>query len=168
LVTPGEFLALGGEPVDTPTVSVDCSTLTVENATPEVEIKWYRDGLVIPGENKNNLSALVDGVYSVSFENSCDLKYGNDVEIKKNEKVSVPLYNVITVNGDGKNDYYVVDSRLSGSKLQIFNRWGEIVYSSESYQNDWLADQLSPGMYFYHIQSPCYGEFKGPLTVLKP
>jgi hypothetical protein len=31
------------------------------------------------------------------------------------------------------------------NKIQIANRWGEIVYEKENYQNDWYGEYLSNG-----------------------
>ena len=59
--------------------------------------------------------------------------------------------NVITPNGDGKNDLFVVIGldRYPGSTLRIFNRWGSEVYQSEDYHNDWGGSGLNAGTYYY-------------------
>ncbi|MCK5136331.1 MAG: gliding motility-associated C-terminal domain-containing protein [Bacteroidales bacterium] len=46
---------------------------------------------------------------------------------------------VITPNGDGKNDYFHVEGieQFDASELIILNRWGEEVYRTAPYQNDW-------------------------------
>ncbi|MBL0310608.1 MAG: gliding motility-associated C-terminal domain-containing protein [Bacteroidetes bacterium] len=56
---------------------------------------------------------------------------------------SIELPNVITPDGDGKNDTWKVHPRvnLEGSNLIIFNRWGTKVYEAESYNNDWGGNQ---------------------------
>ena len=86
--------------------------------------------------------------------------------ISEPNKDAVNVYNALTVNGDGKNDTYFLDEQLIGSKLMIINRWGEVVYANDSYHNDWSPDQISPGQYFYMIESKCFGKFKGVLTVM--
>ncbi len=47
--------------------------------------------------------------------------------------------NVITPNGDGKNDLFVLQGLDSypGNKLKIYDRAGRIVYSVTNYKNDW-------------------------------
>lgn len=63
--------------------------------------------------------------------------------------------NTITPNNDGVNDAFVIPAVAdhSGSELVIFNRWGNEVYFSKDYQNDWqgtFEDQPVPeGTYFY-------------------
>ena len=64
--------------------------------------------------------------------------------------------NVITANGDGINDAFVIRNTEDYERvhLQIFNRWGNLVYESEDYQNDWTGldmkkRQLEEGVYTY-------------------
>ncbi len=65
-------------------------------------------------------------------------------------------------NGDGVNDRYVI-RHPAGTilHLQIFNRWGQLVYGSEDYQNDWdgksnrgaaFGANLPDGTYYYVVQ----------------
>lgn len=67
--------------------------------------------------------------------------------------------NVFTPNGDGKNDYFVVDpdnaQRLSWD-LEIVNRWGRLVYKVSSYQNDWTGKDLPAGIYYYSLSNYQY------------
>lgn len=64
-------------------------------------------------------------------------------------------------NGDGKNDLFVL-TNIGGKKVkvQIFNRWGAVVYKNDSYDNSWngtantgfgLGEDLPTGTYWYII-----------------
>jgi photosystem II stability/assembly factor-like uncharacterized protein len=166
LLTLGEII-FNGEPVPKPLVEHTCSTISVANASPHYQLKWYKDGNLLPNETATKLDAVGKGVYRVSFENNCDLKVSDNV-VMGNTPIEKPeVYNVITVNGDGKNDSYFLDKALFGSKLSVYNRWGEIVYSNQSYENSWSPGEISAGQYFYAIESECYGALKGVLTILK-
>ncbi len=68
----------------------------------------------------------------------------------------------ISPNGDGKNDKLIIPGILGfKNTLTIFNRWGEIVYETKDYKNDWggessnvfiLKDGLLPdGVYYYIV-----------------
>lgn len=48
-------------------------------------------------------------------------------------------------NGDGKNDFFVVQGieQYPGAKLFVFNRWGTEVFRAERYQNDWDGSNFS-------------------------
>jgi gliding motility-associated-like protein len=66
-----------------------------------------------------------------------------------------------TPDGDGINDYLVIEgiTKYPGNTLVIFNRWGNIVYDTKDYQNDWGGttnaklvvggDELPTGTYYY-------------------
>ncbi len=62
--------------------------------------------------------------------------------------------NVITPNGDGSNDFFVIqgDPELS-LNLQLFNRWGKIVYQNNHYRNNWPAKDIADGVYFYVVKA---------------
>jgi len=67
--------------------------------------------------------------------------------------------NMITPNGDGSNDYFVIPCLASideKATLSIFNRWGSIVYEANYYQSDWDGTHenqpLPNGVYFYILQ----------------
>lgn len=51
------------------------------------------------------------------------------------DKVVVP--NVITPNGDNVNDVLYIQSLKPNTALTILNRWGNIVYTTDAYFNDW-------------------------------
>lgn len=99
-------------------------------------------------------------------------KNGNPVD--NNEPTAITLHSVATEgdvfipegfspNGDGVNDLFIV-SRVplnTRMRLRVFNRWGNTVYESEQYQNDWNGTAnvgvvagvnrqgLPEGTYFY-------------------
>jgi gliding motility-associated-like protein len=88
---------------------------------------------------------------------------------------------VITPEGDGKNEEFVIKclSRFSDNTLEIFNRWGQLVYRVEDYNDDNLwrgtdvgGSDLPDGVYFYVFNyfDPGVNAFvtkKGSVTVLR-
>jgi gliding motility-associated-like protein len=64
-------------------------------------------------------------------------------------------------NNDNNNDLFVIEGLKGGTiiNIQIFNRWGALVYESTNYQNDWngqanqgsASGDLPSGTYFYII-----------------
>jgi gliding motility-associated-like protein len=65
-----------------------------------------------------------------------------------------PIPNIITPNADGQNDYWKIPGLPAGSSLQLFNRWGQQVYHTASYTNDWDAKDLPAGTYYYVLEHP--------------
>ncbi|WP_316841718.1 gliding motility-associated C-terminal domain-containing protein [Pedobacter gandavensis] len=79
--------------------------------------------------------------------------------------------NIITPNGDGNNDTFKIKGleNYSGTQVTIFNRWGNEVYRSDNYNNDWDGSQLNEGTYYYLIlrreKSGSTTSFKGWLFI---
>ena len=61
--------------------------------------------------------------------------------------------NLITANGDGINDQFYIENLedFPGSQLIIQNRWGNVVYQSDDYDNSWDASNIVEGTYFYQL-----------------
>jgi len=80
--------------------------------------------------------------------------------------------NVITPNGDGMNDKFVIDNidKLVSSTLIIYNRWGKKVYEADNYRNDWDGENLADGVYFYVLKYETYIEpleVSGTVTIIR-
>jgi large repetitive protein len=72
---------------------------------------------------------------------------------------------VITPNGDGINDYFVIEDIESypESSLIILNRWGDKIFEASPYNNDWNGlsnfgiktggNKLPEGTYFYILKT---------------
>ncbi|WP_460622956.1 T9SS type B sorting domain-containing protein, partial [Hymenobacter tenuis] len=73
--------------------------------------------------------------------------------------------NIITPNLDTKNDTFVPRFSCRPASLRIFSRWGNKVYETDNYRNDWQADNLPAGTYYYHLKDADGRTAKGWLTV---
>lgn len=64
--------------------------------------------------------------------------------------------NIITPNGDFMNDYLEFPglAYFPPAHLQIFNRWGVLLYESEHYLNTWDAYNIADGTYYYILEIP--------------
>ena len=65
--------------------------------------------------------------------------------------------NVFTPNGDGINDIFELKQFPPGAVLRIYNRWGELVFETES-QGAWDGSTqqglpCSDGVYFYRFDT---------------
>jgi hypothetical protein len=80
------------------------------------------------------------------------------------QKLWVP--NLITPNGDGSNDVLkIVESSdhnklmlPKNSVLKIYNSWGNEVFHADNYNNNWNAEGVSDGIYYYYVKAGCGGE----------
>jgi gliding motility-associated-like protein len=57
--------------------------------------------------------------------------------------VSFEFPNVITPNGDGINDLFEIKYLPEDTEVFILNRWGNVVFSSSNYQNNWDGKDTS-------------------------
>ncbi len=70
------------------------------------------------------------------------------------------VYQGISPNGDGKNDVWLIPGieQYPNNVVQIFNRWGNLVYEQKGYTNNdpwtgqWNGKELPDGTYFYLIE----------------
>ena len=82
------------------------------------------------------------------------------------------ISNILTPNDDGQNDTWRVSdlSKIADCNVTIFNRWGEPVYTTTNYQNDWGGtrdgEPLPDGVYFYAIKCSDK-EFTGSINLLR-
>ena len=75
--------------------------------------------------------------------------------------VDIKISDVITPNNDGYNDKWII-LRPSNVKVgvTVINRWGQVVYKSTDYKNDWngtstngfLGNQLPSGTYLFIVE----------------
>ena len=76
--------------------------------------------------------------------------------------------NVISPNGDEQNDYFVIDNiEFWSNELTIYGRWGNKVYQAKNYVNQWKADGLPEGTYYYVLTLNDGKEHAGHITVLR-
>jgi len=61
---------------------------------------------------------------------------------------------LFTPNGDGSNDVFEIRGLelFAENSLVIVNRWGNEVYRSNNYQNNWNGEGLNEGTYFYLLK----------------
>jgi gliding motility-associated-like protein len=96
------------------------------------------------------------GVYAIKLTANVDLggTAGTCVATVYTLNVRVPdvkVPNIFTPNGDGLNDTFVIQTEQTGSKIQIFNRWGRKIRDYDNYNNDWNGDDQPAGVYYYLI-----------------
>jgi gliding motility-associated-like protein len=84
---------------------------------------------------------------------------------------NIKIPNVITPNGDGRNDRFVILGleHYPGSQLYIMDRNGRIVYEAMDYKNDWDAANIPDGTYFYRLQlnDSKKSEKNGTLSIIR-
>jgi len=195
---PKHIYTLAGKYITSLTVltafgSKDTLTDTLEIfAEPMVNITAAPDTIVIPGipvtltasgfydqllwfDNSTAGSVLVttEGKYWVmaSYTNGC--KSYDTIILTKGEVREPEIVNVITPNGDGINDKLVIKNidLIKPCKLSIYNRWGDELFSTSDYQNNWdgtyKGKKLPEGTYYYVLVAKGGTLYKGAVNILK-
>ncbi|MNS18345.1 hypothetical protein D3C72_500350 [compost metagenome] len=122
----------------------------------------------IPSINTGALQTLTLTVKVVDFNDylntatltKLDQIDTNSANNQDNATVSpncLKIYNEFSPNDDGQNDFFYIDciERYPDNQLEIFNRWGNLVYYQKGYKNTWdgkeegSAKTLPEGTYFY-------------------
>lgn len=116
---------------------------------------------VNPNETTNYFLTVTDACFNTAVS--------DPIEIFIQCPVLVP--NVFTPNGDAFNEFFHISNieQYPGNTLIIKNRWGNTVYETTNYLNDWNGDDLAAGTYYYIITTPDpdQGPFTGHVTILR-
>lgn len=135
---------------DVPTICNDQPVLLKAAVDPAWQIQWQ------DGSTQNPYTATAAGIYSLTATNECGSTV-KQVEIKKGAcELYMPL--AFTPNGDTKNDVFKAlgTELISKFQLQIFNRYGELVFNTTDKNKGWDGNYkgkaASPGVYIYIVK----------------
>ena len=104
-------------------------------------------------------------------KNGCVAKTTRTVSVRDN--YSVP--SAFSPNNDGKNDFFRlnIDEEFTDFKVEIFDRWGQLIYHSNDQYFAWEGEEQTTGIlntYVYKIKGTAIGggnvEKTGTLTVV--
>jgi gliding motility-associated-like protein len=130
--------------------------------------QWYKNSILVPNIVGLKMAVLDSGIYHVQVGNFCGVQESEPLQLNPVIVDNLFYPNVITPNGDGKNDFFQLDKSLKNSNIQIFNRWGSEIFAAKEYNNDWNGGNGSSGTYFFIITNECLpSSIQGPLTVIK-
>jgi gliding motility-associated-like protein/uncharacterized repeat protein (TIGR01451 family) len=110
---------------------------------------------------------------AMAYALESDPKVANNTSIDFKPIIGLLIPNVFTPNNDGKNDYFKITGLeyYTSNELTIINRWQSTVYEKKGYQNDWTANGLSDGTYFYVLRvktaTSAWQELTGYITVVR-
>lgn len=97
-------------------------------------------------------SALISGTgwYIVTLTNLQGCVFTDSIYVRT-VNCEDDLPNVFTPNGDGVNDYFVIDEAIiyPNNYLVILNRWGQVILEEKGYRNTFNGQGLDDGVYYY-------------------
>lgn len=136
----------------------DCGNWELQTSFSEINETASTPGSPNSSNNQNFITRIRTGNFDYNdLSSSC-----NPVTVTppapnttpQNPIITIP--NVFSPNGDGTNDVFIIDSLLyyPTKVLTIYNRWGNVVYEDNDYQNNWGGANmdgtpLNTGTYYY-------------------
>lgn len=132
--------------------------------------------------SNNSISAVLSdvkkGIYSVTVTDSLGCTKSRTVTIDtKDDCGEVKLEkipNAFSPNGDSYNDTWVIRNieKFAESNVQIFNRWGNLIFNSDGYTQPWDGthnnEPVVEGTYYYVIDlGPDQEAISGTVTVIR-
>ena len=136
-------------------------------AGPPAVYQWtVADGTLVSGQGTNN--AAID----ITAGNTATVTVAPATGCATTLRVSLDtsclyFYNIITPNGDGRNDMFVVENLQAhpNTAITIFNRWGRQVFHADDYHNNYAGD--APGVFYYLCQLADGTHYKGWFEVVR-
>jgi len=132
-------------------------------------VKWFEENYTF--QSQGNEQYLIIGVFTSLHVSKMSDYFGNiisgpepgtyglnsyyyidDVSLTE---TSYDLPNVFTPNSDGTNDLFTFDL-VEAAEIQIFNRWGNVVYISDTvfeWDGKSNGSECPEGVYFYRIKT---------------
>ena len=132
---------------------------------PNATYRWdFGDGSPLSPERTPTHRYLQPGSYAVQLT----ARYGNCEVLTGFAPVRVgeaKVPNIITPNGDDQNQTFKPRFSCRPTTLEVYTRWGQRVYQSGDYHNDWDATGLPDGVYYYLLRDADDRRAKGWVEV---
>ena len=150
------------------------ATVTTDAINPEFE--WYLNNTIITNAISNSYDATELGNYKVVINQTSGCISSNEFEFSIIEPFPdvAKIPNVISPNGDGVNDTWVIpQDYVSGTNTEVIvmSSQGKVMLQTNDYQNNWPQNQLDfkdvNPVFYYIITTQDNKTRKGSITVIK-
>lgn len=137
---------------------------------------WSDAHGIITGQQTSTLTVrpTINTPYTVLGVNNRGCKDTATITIQLQGKYNIEPVNVITPNGDGRNDRWVIwnINTFPGNEVRVMDRAGRVVFMQKNYMNDWEGtyngQPLPEGAYLYVIKlGPGIPAVQGVLTIIR-
>jgi gliding motility-associated-like protein len=144
-------------------------TFMNESSATAMYYEWnFGDGMNTTSTDKEpTFTYLEPGYFKVFLkvitQFGCEDTISHMMKVIKESNFKPLIPNIITPNGDGKNDYFIIQNvadstqdpqpltsiMLPQNQLLVYNRWGKKVYDQSPYINEWDGSNLPDGVYYF-------------------
>jgi gliding motility-associated-like protein len=133
---------------------------TILRGFDETNLSEYETGIGSSAQPAAQLKNAGDGFiqwYRIKAEGpDGEFSFSNKIRLDFQNKPG--FYNLITPNGDGANEGFVIKNLelYPDNELVITNRWGDEVFRKKNYNNadSWKGSDLEDGVYYYKFTAP--------------
>ena len=104
------------------------------------------------GSKDRYLTVEKEGLYYVTVKDDWGCFYSDSILVENQCVSEIYMPSAFTPNNDGLNDEFRVYSKaIILEKMQIFNRWGELIFESDELNDGWNGEDAPSGVYNYKI-----------------
>lgn len=143
----GNYTAIGGE-----------QFLTIGNFNDDVNTEF-----VLVDSSKT-------GLWTYYYFDNITVYLCDDTLPEDPKEIKIP--NVFTPDNDEFNDLFVIENLTEGASVQVYNRWGALIFESNSPNNFWDGrtkggTPVPGGIYYYVVKIPGSESKKGFVEVIR-
>jgi gliding motility-associated-like protein len=130
------------------------SVISIGDAPSNGTVVLNPDGTISYFPDAQNCTGQDQFTYFICNDNGCD----NATVTIEVQCEGLEIFDGFSPNGDGINDvFFIANIDAEGENLlQVYNRWGHLVYEKRNYENDWAGTwkgkDLPDGTYFYILE----------------
>ena len=129
--------------------------------------KWENLGNINTTGNLNTGTISSDVFIADNYE---IITFGSyNVNVIGETETNLIINNLFSPNGDDRNDTFVIEgAELIDNVLEIYNRWGNLVYKTSNYRNEWggianvnnvlKRQELLPAATYYYVFKDLEGD----------
>ena len=136
--------------------------LPLDAGNPDCAFDWSS------GENTQVVLADAYGLYVVTITTPLNCSIEDQVLVEEYCPSTLYVPNSFTPDGDGVNDiFYPMGNNLAAVELNIFDRWGELIYTGEDADAFWNGElngnPVQDGVYVWKVKYRFFEDVEGTL-----
>ena len=145
-------------------------------ASSQLSVEFFTSEPAVATISGTNLKVEKEGTVQIIVRQEGNHNWNPAIDVFQTV-IMLPAFDNIrslfTPNNDGMNDYwYIPDIEQYGIiSVQIYNRFGKLLYKSSAYKNDWEGTYngtpLPEAAYYYIIKSSEKGLIKGVVNIVR-
>ena len=153
-------LTVGNDVTACPEDVVNLNVVTTGGAQPLTYL-WTSNGIDTinaAGTANANIIVSAEGLYTINVLDNCGNTQNEQLMVNVAQNCLLNIPNIITPDSKGSliNETFFIENldEFPGSSLVIYNRFGNKIYGTSNYVNNWSGDKYSDGTYYYVLTVP--------------